>query len=261
MINPDAVTDNGTNMSHTGCKHPKVEIPDPLGVSDLPFQVDTRIAPLVARMGDLGPSFACEDPLQSGAAEFVFLERSTAVDFIAELADFGRSGEFHVAYRRDEVSVLFPVEWVDGLAERYRRFWERRDVAARAAANSEPRERRAPHPTVVMDGIKIDAVLAPLIRLLWDAGVKTSMCCQEREPGICWIRFPSRDDALSFFIPASAMIRDCHWSVDDQHEIGDDFVANPLRCVSVEFLREDLEALVRHWKPGAGDSRVKLPPA
>jgi hypothetical protein len=88
--------------------------------------VDAGIAPLVVQMHDCTPWFACEDLRHSGDVEFIFEVRSLAMDFLAELADFGRSGGFNVAYNRDEISIVFPIEWVDGLTERYRRFWERR---------------------------------------------------------------------------------------------------------------------------------------
>src|SRR4051812_11053043 len=122
-----------------GCDHAEPEIPDPPGDPDIPVLVDARIAPLVVLMRDIGPPLACEDAMQTRDTEFAFATRSDAVDFITELADFGRAGEFNVAYCRDKVRVPFPVDWVDGLVERYRRSWERSDEEAREADSSEPR--------------------------------------------------------------------------------------------------------------------------
>jgi hypothetical protein len=96
---------------------------------------------------------------------------------------------------------------------------------------------------VTLDGIKIDEELAPLIAKLWDAGVKTTSCCQEREPGVAWIQFPSPAEAMKFFVTASTLVGSCGWIVYDGHVVGDDFEANPLGCVSIEFAREGLSAL------------------
>jgi hypothetical protein len=243
------------DMSFQDCDHPKTEIPDPLGDDGDKVLVDAAVAPLVIAMADEGPTLACgeeaHDPDESEAL-FDFADRSDAASFIAVLGDFGRWGSFQVSYRRDHINIMFPLGWVDGLAERYRRNRARRLEQSRQAASQKRRKRRAPHPTVMLDGIKIDAELAPLIKKLWDAGIKTTMCCQEREPGIAWIQFLSRDDALKFLTPATALVSECHWSLVDRHEIGDDFEANPLGCVSVEFPREDLGSLTRLWAPVAG---------
>jgi hypothetical protein len=238
----------------TDCDHPKIEIQDPIGPPGSRVRVDATVAPLVVAMRDEGPTLACGEQTDDDEDEavFHFADRSDAAEFIAELGDFGRSGNFQVCYKRDHIRVFFPLVWVGGLGERYRRKWARWVEEARAALDTTPRERRAPHPTVTLDGIEIDEDLAPLIKKLWDAGIKTTMCCQEREPGVCWIQFLSRDDALKFFIPASYLISDCGWTLDDGHDVGDDFEANPLGCVSVEFAREDLGALTRLWEPGAG---------
>jgi hypothetical protein len=183
---------------------------------------------------------------------FHFADRSDAAEFIAELGNFGRWGNFQVYYKRDHIGIFFPLQWVGGLAERYRRKWARWVEEARPAATQEPREPRPPHPTVLVDGVEIDEDLAPLIRKLWDAGIKTRMCCQERELGTCWVQFLSPCDAMKFFGPASLLASDCHWSLDDHHDLGDDFEANPIGCVLVEFPREDLGELTRLWRPGAG---------
>lgn len=34
------------------------------------------------------------------------------------------------------------------------------------------------HPSVELDGIEIDAELAPLLSLLWERGIRTAACCQ-----------------------------------------------------------------------------------
>jgi hypothetical protein len=241
-------------MCCTDCDHPKVEIQDPIGPPGSQVRVDVAVAPLVIAMRDEGPTLACGDQMDYDEAEavFHFADRADAARFIAELGDFGRWGNLQAYYKQDHVRVFFPLGWVDGLVERYRRKWARRVEEARLAATQEPREPRAPHPTVTLDGIEIDEELAPLIRKLWDVGIKTNVCCQEREPGVCWIQFLSRDDALKFFIPASTLIRGCGWTLDDEHDFGDDFMVNPLGYVSVEFAREDIGALTRLWAPGAG---------
>jgi len=45
---------------------------------------------------------------------------------------------------------------------------------------------------------QIDVLLAPLIRAIWKAGIRTIMSCQETEPGISWIEFESADDLGRF---------------------------------------------------------------
>jgi hypothetical protein len=242
------------DMSCTDCDHPKVEIQDPIGPPGSRVRVDVAVAPLVVAMRDEGPTLACGE--QTGDDEdeavFHFAVRPNAADFIAELGDFGRSGNFQVYYKRDHIRVFFPLHWVGGLAERYRRKWARRVEEARPAATQEPREPRAPHPTVTTGGVEIDEDLAPLIRKLWDADIETISCCQEGEAGIAWIQFPSPVEALKFFVPASTLISDCGWTLDDGHKAGDDFEANTIGCVSVEFPREDLGTLAQLWEPGAG---------
>jgi hypothetical protein len=100
-----------------------------------------------------------------------------------------------------------------------------------------------------VDGIPIDNELAPVIRLLWNAGIKTNQCCQEHEPGYCWIQFRSLQDALNFFVPASSLLDDIRWSVDHFHDLGEDYAANPIGCVSVKFPRAQLGTLVGQWRP------------
>ena len=92
---------------------------------------------------------------------------------------------------------------------------ESRVEQARAAAPARKRKRRADHPTVQIEGIEIDEDLAPLIRRLWEAGIRTSMCCQEHSPGTCWIQFPAPDEAIKFFVPASTIVGSCRWTLDD----------------------------------------------
>jgi hypothetical protein len=244
------------DMSSRDCDHPKVEIDDPLSGPGSKVSVDAVVASLVVAMGDAGPSLACGEQMQEpdeSEATFVFADRSEAASFIAELGDFGRSGNFEVYFKRDHIRVSFPLDWVDGLAERYRRNKARWLEEIRAAHDTVPRERRPPHSTVTPDGIEIDEELAPLIRKLWEAGIRTTMYRQEREPGICSIRFLSPGDAMKFLGPASLVLSECHWRLDDRHEVDDDFEANPLGRVSIEFRREDLGALIRMWGPGPGD--------
>jgi hypothetical protein len=44
----------------------------------------------------------------------------------------------------------------------------------------------------------IDKEIAPLIKQMWLAWIDTSMCCQEAEPGLAWIHFPSIEDLRKF---------------------------------------------------------------
>ncbi|NQT40161.1 MAG: hypothetical protein HQ581_21900 [Planctomycetes bacterium] len=58
------------------------------------------------------------------------------------------------------------------------------------------------HTTVVvqLDDWKeeIDEVLAPLIQEIWMAGISTVMSCQEVEPEVAWIEFPSIEELFRF---------------------------------------------------------------
>ncbi len=44
----------------------------------------------------------------------------------------------------------------------------------------------------------IDAELAPLVKLLWAAGIDTEQCCQEEWPGLAAITFPGTGDVMAF---------------------------------------------------------------
>src|SRR5436305_6822330 len=62
------------------------------------------------------------------------------------------------------------------------------------------------HPTVKVvcpltdegDLIDIDAELAPLMPLVWDLGIDTRQCCQEKRPGLAAIEFPTTAGATDF---------------------------------------------------------------
>ena len=48
----------------------------------------------------------------------------------------------------------------------------------------------------------IDVKLAPLIPLLWAAGIRTEQCCQEAHPGLAYIEFPGAADVEGFLCMA-----------------------------------------------------------
>jgi hypothetical protein len=48
------------------------------------------------------------------------------------------------------------------------------------------------------EGAYIDEELAPLIRALWQQGLRTCNSCQENQPGVAWIEFPTAEDAAAF---------------------------------------------------------------
>ena len=48
----------------------------------------------------------------------------------------------------------------------------------------------------------IDVKLAPLIPLLWAAGIRTEQCCQEVHPGLAYIEFPGAAEAEGFLCMA-----------------------------------------------------------
>lgn len=63
------------------------------------------------------------------------------------------------------------------------------------------REIRKHRATIVQVGEtkeEIDVMLAPLIEEIWKAGIETLMSCQETEPGMAWIEFPSVEELVQF---------------------------------------------------------------
>ncbi len=91
--------------------------------------------------------------------------------------------------------------------------------------------RHLPHPTkkvrVGASEANIDVKIVPLIRLLWQSGIETSMSCQGYEDEYIWIEFPSENDLVLFLDAVGKYERgqDClynrmsHWlrtSVDAQ---------------------------------------------
>lgn len=54
----------------------------------------------------------------------------------------------------------------------------------------------------------IDEGIAPLILAMWEAGIMTSSSCQEIEPGIMWIEFPSSEDLEDFLTLLTLVLDD-----------------------------------------------------
>jgi hypothetical protein len=50
--------------------------------------------------------------------------------------------------------------------------------------------------------LDIDVKLAPLIPLLWAAGIRTEQCCQEAHPGLAYIEFPGAVEVEGFLCMA-----------------------------------------------------------
>ena len=83
---------------------------------------------------------------------------------------------------------------------------------------------------VQVDDMKaeIDAGIAPLIRELWKAGIRTFNSCQENKPGIIWIEIATVDDGIAFLNIVAhyeeeeeehsfLYNRICHgWDIDDE---------------------------------------------
>jgi hypothetical protein len=45
---------------------------------------------------------------------------------------------------------------------------------------------------------EVDEKLAPLIAATWEAGVSTQASCENYQPGMVWVVFPSPEEALAF---------------------------------------------------------------
>src|SRR5262245_32284945 len=63
---------------------------------------------------------------------------------------------------------------------------------------------RKAHKTVKVSRgeVDIDEKLAPLIPLLWKAGIETNQCCQEERPGLACIEFPGSAEVEEFLFVA-----------------------------------------------------------
>ena len=48
------------------------------------------------------------------------------------------------------------------------------------------------------EGVEVDEGIGPLMELIWLAEIDTMLSCQEIQPGIAWICFPSPSDATTF---------------------------------------------------------------
>ena len=46
--------------------------------------------------------------------------------------------------------------------------------------------------------IEVDEGVAPLLKAVWDFGIRTCNSCQENKPGIIWIEFPTSEDVEAF---------------------------------------------------------------
>jgi hypothetical protein len=143
------------------------------------------------------------------------------------------------------------------------------------AVHSENRKHRAVKVCVGRMREEIDERIAPLVREIWKAGIRTIMSCQETEPGIAWIEFDSVADLIRFLNvvaqyeegvdtlynrinrrrvgPTSTScwefqlnLLDCGFSPqdDDRYEGPADFLVS----VGVYFPQGDLPVLVRRMK-------------
>jgi len=119
---------------------------------------------------------------------------------------------------------------------------------------------------------RIDEVLAPLVKRLWQNGILTSNCCQENRPGIAWIQFASPHDAMNFLnivavLPSKKDLKNyefwdtqygrmtregqfgeweykCHVRNEREHEGRADFNF----AISIRFPLTDLPAIMRAFE-------------
>jgi hypothetical protein len=121
--------------------------------------------------------------------------------------------------------LLTEAEW----APTQRRFVKREFLLGTVlqAANEEmPASRDTRHPQVPIAWrgryAEVDAEMAPLILLLWMAGIDTINSCQENFPGIAWVEFRTTRDAKRFLdlVAAYPDQGDIH-TVNDRTYVGD----------------------------------------
>jgi|ERR1700690_274032 len=79
-------------------------------------------------------------------------------------------------------------------------------------------EMRPHHQTVRVTAgersILVDSKMAALILAIWAAGINTSQCCQENEPGVAWIQFPTAPFALKFLGMVHTLSNEWLWTND-----------------------------------------------
>jgi len=104
------------------------------------------------------------------------------------------------------------------------------------------------HPTVKVRSpwgrLNIDEKLAPLLCLLWRAGLQTNQCCQEVRPGLAEIEFAGSADAENFLYLAQRPYVP-KLEIWDEHEEGDKLRFLPRIRLLVRFPSADIPALIQ----------------
>jgi hypothetical protein len=92
---------------------------------------------------------------------------------------------------------------------------------------------RSQHPQVQIKhgswSADVDEEIAPLILACWRADIATSNSCQENQPGIAWIEFPTALDAEHFTTTVVRDIDDLYWRAfpNDDGEVHWEWAAVP----------------------------------
>jgi hypothetical protein len=100
--------------------------------------------------------------------------------------------------------------------------------------------------------VEVDEALAPLIPLLWAAGIQTCQCCQEWRPGEAAIDFPDLAAAMEFLnvVGREYSVEVEAW--DEGEEGRPNFVCNLL----VFFPVKDVPRLIRRFEIALAPSEI-----
>lgn len=104
------------------------------------------------------------------------------------------------------------------------------------------------HPQFELDGVLVDANIAPLLKKLWRLGFTTYLSCQDNVPeGYAWIEFSSREEGVDFV----AILSDVLPSVlnyDHDYDVRMRFLGRKYRTCSVRFPNRFLNKITRFLK-------------
>jgi hypothetical protein len=115
---------------------------------------------------------------------------------------------------------------------------------------------REKHRQVSVNGIKVDAGLASLLRTIWKLGIKTCASCESQgqsTEALVWLQFPNPCEAMKFFGFVAPHLKEIVWTNNFCWEMNtppEDFEKYPNGCTSVRFQTAELplvRKIFRRW--------------
>jgi hypothetical protein len=115
------------------------------------------------------------------------------------------------------------------------------------------------HPTLGYTA-EVDEDISPLIQLLWDKGLDTGMSCQENQPGLMWIEFPSFLYSEVFITMAfqSAPDEKTYWRVRGEEEYWSIYEDEDPPPWQYDFILDDLSEYYSNGKIQYKGSRESM---